>query len=489
MNNVDFRFYASLFLRRIHYFIVVVVVISGVGITIARLLPPTYQANAKILVESPQISTDLVRSTVPAEILKQIQTVELQMTTRANLIALADRLGLYRDIPNISESDVADDIRSRMSVEQIQFDTPRGRDAALAFNVSYKARDPVSAANIVNEFVKLLIQKNMQLRAVQAGETLEFFQQETEKLSKKLIEIESQISNFKRENREALPDGLGFRYNQQLSLQERLMQLSREETSLRDGRARLLQAYENADRASNDAASTPEQQTLDHLRKTLAEQRTIFSDKSPAITALQTQIAALEKLTKDMREKSAKARDGKTIPPELDLQLTDFDRRLSLIADDKAAAESTLSNLNKAIAATPGNEAALSAMERQYQSVQSQYNAATSRLAEASTGDRIEQRSKGERLSVLDYAMPPQYPIGPKRLAIAVASVLASILAGFGLILVLELMNKTIRRPSELVARLEIEPLETIPFIPSKDEAHSTRLKLVPGMIRRAAGV
>ncbi|MBZ6079387.1 GumC family protein [Microvirga puerhi] len=489
MSRVDIRFYASLFLRKIHYFLAIVVLISGMGIAVAHLLPPTYQANARILVESPQISTDLVRPVVPDEIFKQLQTIELQMMTRANLLALADRLGLYKDIPNASESDIADDIRSRMSIEQIQFDVPRGRDAALAFNISYKARDPVIAADIVNEFARILLRKNAEMRTGQAGETLQFFQQETEKLSTRLAQIESEISSFKKENRDALPEGTSFRSNQQLTLQERLMQLSREETSLHDGRMRLLQMYASTGRVANADAMTPEERTLEQLRKVLVEQRTIYSETSPAISALQSQIASLDRTVKDMGAGDIDASGGKPLPPELNIQLADMDRRLALIADEKPTIEHKLAELNRSIAATPANEATLNSLDRQRQSIQSQYNAAASRLADASTGDRIEQRSKGERLSVLDFATPPQHPVGPKRFAIALGSVVASLILGLGLIVVLEFLNKTVRRPAELLTSLEIEPLETIPYISSPGEVRSVGLKVIPAMLRRSSGM
>jgi len=490
MGNIDVRFYLSLFFRRIHYFLAIVALVSAAGVTVAYLLPPTYRANARILVESPQIPTDLARSTVSAEILKQLQIVELRLMTRANLLALAERLNLYRNLPEASEDDIVDDMRSRMSVDQMQFDVPRGRDAALAFTVSYKASQGELAANIVNEFVKLLIQKNTELRTEQASETLQFFQHETDRLSAKLVQIEGEISSFKKDNRDALPEGLSFHYSQQLNLQDRLMQLGREEASLRDGRLRLLQMYNSTGRVGS-AVKGVEEVTLDQLRKVLIEQRTIYSDSSPGIVALQKQIAALEKAAAAKKTSDAKSGESeeKPLPAELSMQLSEIDRRLELIVDDKATIERNLSSINRAIAATPANEAVLNSLERQYQNIQTQYNVAVSRLADASTGDRIEQRSKGERLSVLDWALPPQHPIGPKRLVIAAGSIVASIMLGFGLILALEFLNKTIRRPSELVETLEIEPLETIPYIPVRGQPPSGGLRLIPTAFRRASGM
>ncbi|MBF9233919.1 GumC family protein [Microvirga alba] len=484
MGNIDLRFYRSIFLRRFPYFIVIALLVSAIGFGIAYVLPPVYRADARILVESPQISADLVRSTVPAEMIKQIQVIELQMMTRTNLLALADRLGLYRERPNLSANDIVDDMRSRTTIDPVRFETPRGADGATAFSVSFKAQDPVVSANVVNEFVKLILQRNVRLRTDQASDTLSFLQQETEKLSGKLNELEGKILAFKNENKDALPENLAFRRTQQINLQERLLQLEREEASLRDGRSRLVQIFASTGRVSGTTSLTPAEQALEQFRRILTEQRAVFSDRSPSILALQSQIAALEKEIQS-EPSGADASIGKRRPLEMDMQLMEMDRRLTLIAQEKTALKQDLAELNQSISATPSNEMGLNALERQRQNIQAQYNMASARLADASTGQQIELRSKGERLSVLELATPPQRAIGPNRLGIAFGSSVAGVALGLGFIVLLELFNKTIRRPIELVEMLDIQPLATIPYIRTRGETHSKGLVFLPATLRR----
>ncbi|NIX75677.1 GumC family protein [Microvirga terricola] len=484
MSNIDLRFYLSIFLRRFPYFIAIVILVSAAGLALAYVLPPVYRADARILVESPQISTDLVRSTVPAEIVKQLQVIELQMMTRENLLALADKLHLYSDRPNFSANDIVDDMRSRATIEPIRFDTPRGSDGATAFSVSFKAKNPIVSADVVNEFVKLILQRNVRFRTDQASDTLSFLQQETEKLSVKLNEIEAKILAFKNDNRDALPENLGFRRTQQINFQDRLLQLEREEASLREGRSRLVQIFASTGRISN-ASMSPAEQTLEQFRRILTEQRAVFSETSPSIVALQSQISALERQIQTEAASGTDSTGGRRRPLEMDMQLAEMDRRLTLIAQEKTALKQDLAELNQSISATPSNEMALNALERQRQTIQTQYNMANARLADASAGQQIELRSKGERLSVLELATPPQRAIGPNRLGIAFGGLVAGVALGLGFIVLLELLNKTIRRPIELVEMLEIQPLATIPYIRTRGEAHSRSLMLLPATLRR----
>ncbi|WP_112662164.1 GumC family protein [Microvirga flavescens] len=485
MGNIDFRFYRSIFLRRFPYFAAIALTIALIGFIVASMLPPVYRAEAQIMVESPQISMELARSTVPTEIVKQVQLIELQMKTRANLLAIADRFSLYGDRTGLSENDIADDMRARMNFEQIRFETQRASDAATAFAVTFKAKDPVLAAEVVNEFVKLILERNTLQRTQQATETSAFFQQETERLGAKLGQLEREILDFKSNNKDALPESLSFRRTQQIGQQERLTQLSREEASLRDGRSRLTEMFSGTGRVAS-AAMTPAEQTLQQLRRVLTEQRTIFSEASPGLVALQEQIAALEKAVQAERTGGSEGTTGKAVPTELDLQIADIDRRLALIAEERSTLSQSLTDLNQSIAATPANETALNALERQHQNVQTQYNMAVARLGDASTGQRIEQRAKGERLSVLELATPPQRPIGPKRLAIAGGSVIGGLVLGLAFIVLLEITNKGIRRPAELIETLDIEPLATIPYIPVRGETYPRRLPLIPSTLRRS---
>ena len=105
MGNLDLKFYLSIFLRRLPYFVVIAAFLSAVGIAVASILPPIYRSTASILVESQQIPGDLAQSTVPINPIEQIQIIEQRMMTRANLLTLASRFGIYADQPKIAAND------------------------------------------------------------------------------------------------------------------------------------------------------------------------------------------------------------------------------------------------------------------------------------------------------------------------------------------------------------------------------------------------
>jgi uncharacterized protein involved in exopolysaccharide biosynthesis len=115
LGNVDLKFYLSIFLRRLPYFIVIAAFLSAVGIAVASILPPLYSSTAKILVEAPQIPGDLARTTVPIDPVQQIQIIEQRLMTRANILSLADKLKVYADQPGVPADVIIADMRARTS--------------------------------------------------------------------------------------------------------------------------------------------------------------------------------------------------------------------------------------------------------------------------------------------------------------------------------------------------------------------------------------
>jgi uncharacterized protein involved in exopolysaccharide biosynthesis len=96
---IDLKFYFSLFLRRLHYFLIVLTVGTVVGLTLAWMLPPVYVAEARLVVESEQIPDELAASTVQVAATEQLQIIQQRILTRDTLIEMANRLQIYAPTP------------------------------------------------------------------------------------------------------------------------------------------------------------------------------------------------------------------------------------------------------------------------------------------------------------------------------------------------------------------------------------------------------
>jgi succinoglycan biosynthesis transport protein ExoP len=474
MGNIDIKFYFSILLRRLPYLIAIVMVALLSAIAATRLISPVYSSSAKILSEAPQIPAELARSTVPLGAVEQLQILQQKITTRDDLLALATRLAIYDD-KKPSADDIVRDLQSRIKFEQLQFDTQSRDQGATVFSVSFLAGKPDMAAKVANELAAMILDRNQRQRTDRAGSTLQFFDQAAAKLSSDLSRLEADILKFKTNNTDTLPESLDFRRNQQSSLQEMLISLEREESDLHTKRGNLIATYTNAGQFGT-VPVTPEQQILADMNRALAEQLSIFSETSPNIKALRVRIASMQNslLSSPSREEKGENSPSasQAAPFGLDLQLSDIDNRLRAVAAEKTSVVRGIEDLTRSITGTAASETVLNSLERNRQNIQMQYNAAIARRAEAMTGEQIEMRSDGGRFSLLESATPSVRAISPQRMRILILGGLAGIALGLGIIVLLEILNKTIRRPADLTQLLQSQPLATIPNIRTPRKAH-----------------
>jgi polysaccharide chain length determinant protein (PEP-CTERM system associated) len=473
----DLKYYFSIFLRRLHYFLIVSVIVTAVSVIAAFTLPPAYESQTRLLLEGPQIPAELASSTVMVGLAEQLEIIEQRLMTRANLLAVARNQNAFEDIQEMTADEIVEAMRARTIIQ-----TPGGRNPTPIMNITFEARSPQIAAGVLNEYLTLIEQQNAEFRTTRAGNTLEFFQQEVARLGQDLDAQSARILEFKTKNSGALPDSLEYRLDQQATLQEQVRQIDRDIATLRSQRTRLVEVFEATGQITEEQAAprlSPDEERLQELRAQLDEALSVYSETNPRVRVLQARIAQIEerlaKAPEDAPDAAAPApqRPGATM---LDLQLSEIDTRISMLQEQRAETEERLAELSESLARTPANTVALDELTRAYANIEEQYNLAVDRLAQASTGERIESLSRGQRISVIEPPAVPNTPTKPNRMLIAGGGTMFGILAGIGLVLLIELLNRTARRPEDIVKRIGVRPLATLPYMRSRSEVFWKRL-------------
>jgi hypothetical protein len=172
-----------------------------------------------------------------------------------------------------------------------------------------------------------------------------------------------------------------------------------------------------------------------------------------------------------------------------DIQIADIDAQIGYIEDQRVAAENRMKEIARTIEATPGNTVTLAAMERDYQNLQEQYNQAVANKARAETGSMIESLSRGQRITVVEQAVPPERPTSPNRPVIAISGLMGGMFLGLLLLALRELLNKSVRRPQDLQAGLQINAFATIPYMTTQSERMRRRTTVVAIALLIAVGV
>jgi uncharacterized protein involved in exopolysaccharide biosynthesis len=492
--SFDLQFYWGLLLRRLPVMLALFLV-CAISATVAALkLPATFHTSALLLVEEPQIPDTMVANVVQVEASEQLQVIEQRLLTRVNMLDIARKFDVFEDIRSMSPDDVV-----RLMREDSQIRRMGGQnDQATLMRVGFTGRSPTIVANVVNEYVNLILQESSNFRMSRAEGTLNFFEQEVERLSDDLDLQSGRIVSFKNQNANALPSDLTYRQNRQTLLEERQARLERDIVSLQKQRNDMVAVYEATGRISgmDPVPRSPEEEQLIRLRADLEQARAIYSESNPRMTLLRNRIAQLEKTLKE--KEGGEENQVLMIDPEtgtsrsatlLDVTLADFDQRIQSHMEELDSVSTELEALEVSIQATAGNAVILNALERDFDNIQARYNEAVRNLNRARVNERIEVTAQGERISVIEGANVPQEPSGPKRLQFVLVGVAAGLGLAGGFFILLEILNRCIRRPFELQSKYGIVPLAVVPYMESGRERIIRRSLLIGALLAVAIGV
>jgi len=435
--DFDLKFYLSLFMRRLPLFLLVWIVVAAIGVAVAFVLPAQYRSTASILVESEQIKG----STVNVSANEQIQIVQQRMMTRENLLDIAEQFDVYRNYPDLSPTDVVENM------------------------------------SVANQLVTQILELNADTRIDTADSQVRFYEQEETRLNNELTTLENRISNFKTKNQSSLPTLLSFNQEQLLALRSNLTKIEDEERTINEQRDQMVRAIENPELIPTETTqATPQERQLAGLQTERDTLRLTYSATHPKVRAIDAKIKALE-------ASMGPSADGEGIldlrVSRMELALEQLDGRFLVLRKQHDKLLEDIAELETAISSTPRTEAGLNVMERQYESLKSQYSANAANLANAKTGQAIETGGKGERFSVIEQASVPDVPESPDRPLIAIGGIAGGLGMAFGLVVLLELLNKSIRRPADLVSGLGLQPFATIPYITTARETRRRQLGVV----------
>jgi uncharacterized protein involved in exopolysaccharide biosynthesis len=292
--GLDVGRYLAILRKRVFYFAIPFVLLLIMGCLIVAIQRPIYQAQGKILVESPEIPTNLVQPTVTAAATERMQVIQQRIMTRENLLSIIKKFGLFQSQQTwMSGTQLIDLMRERVSIELVDVDAlnPKSRPAnstAVAFTIGFEYENPELAMKVANEILTLVLNEDVRGRTSRATETTQFLAREVKRLQEDLDAVDSQL-----------------------------------------GAAKQQAAGET------DAAADPlkaRMVTLNLMKTDLLQRASVYSEAHPAVKSLRRRIAALEKEIAGMTK--ANSASGQKSPAEIAEQLTDRQTYLQNALDD-----------------------------------------------------------------------------------------------------------------------------------------------------------
>ena len=469
--------YIEIFLRRIWYIIIPVIVVMIGAILYAYTSPKLYRATTLILVTPQKVPEAFVRSTITSTIQERLQSIGQEIMSRTRLEQVISELKLFQEEARSSSLEgIVELMRKNIQVEI------RGREGY--FTISYVGKDPNVVTVVTNKLASLFIEENLKLREQQAQGTTEFLANELQAMKAKLEQQEKMVTRFKTQFMGELPEQreANLRVLEQLQLQ-----YQRSSDSLREAQDRrliiqkqlsdieLTMASESQTRGTTSQTGrdrSPQETQLEQFRNQLSDFQTKYTEKHPDILIVRKRIAELEaEIEKGKKEKEKALKEGGqrySVDPrykEIKDRLMVTEREIERLKEEDAKVRAQIARYSERVERTFTREQEIALLTRDYQNTKETYESLLKKSQEAQQAENLERRQKGEQFKIIDPARTPGMPFKPNILQILFFGLLLGLGSGLGVTFFREQMDRSFRDAEDLETTLGFKVIGNIPKI------------------------
>lgn len=369
-----------------------------------------------------------------------------------------------------------DVIKKNLSLDPIRESRATVKDTRL-IQISFQNTDSELAAYVVNAVAETFTNQNQEKRSGTSRKTNDFLQE-------RIATLQSEVKNDEQRLVELTEsEGILKTTGEQTIVIERLAGLNKD-----------LLVAEN-DRKTAEAQFLTVNSSPDKVKSMVEEQMARFiTEQENNIRAYQSDtLKKIADLRQTRAQKLQEFQEGAPEIREIDAQIKSYEDSI-----DKAVAKfngqlesyrqrttkSLLDNLRTKYLSAKDKEDKLRVdFNKQYEEAQSQNSGAVNikllqqnidtnkgfldNLRKQVSGNDIAAQGSDNNISVIEIAIPPDIPVGPRRLMTVTAALLLSTLFGMGLALFLEYLDDTIRTTEEIENYLQLPALAAIPTIDS----------------------
>ena len=431
---------------------IIVPALIGVVAAIAAifLVKPVYRANAVMLVQSPQLPSEVIGADEFDVVDRRLARIREQVTARPELIALIERHGLY-DSERKSDplSEVIKDMRDAITLTPTQASGPDSGSAqkTIAFELAFDYREPAATQAVVQDLMNRILQLDASGNVEQATNTVQFLTDQSKGLEAQIADLQGKISAINTRNGGVLSGGSMIVAGASGSYDVQIASLQRDNQSLVQQR-NVAQTSDVRD----PIVSAAEQR--------LAAARAVYSETHPDVVVAKQNLEQAKELAKSNTRK---------IPVDvIDQQIAFNNSQIAALRAAKAGEQAQVSSQLSAQARAPLVQQQIADLQQSLIAVNEQYKQVQTRLLAARAGVRAEDEQMSERLSVVEPPVIPDSPSKTDRLKLALGGIGGGLALGIFLAFAIELFLKPIRGPAALQNIMGAAPLGVIPVVTAK---------------------
>ncbi len=469
--DLDIKRYLNLIDRKKGLFMITAMAVMTLALLYSYLKPKVYEAHSTILIEK-NVITDLVKGiAVTPSMQERIKVLSYAIKNRNLLLKVIDEVNF--------QVDKNDPVELEKLLEHLQEKTKVRVRKGNMITVSYTNKDPKLARDYVNTLVNQYIEENLSAKREEAYGANRFLKEQIQFFKNKIDEAEKRIIEFRRskgiiialDERSVVSDIERLRKEietLQIKKAELNAQKSLIEEQLKGERPYTVAIFERTSTGNVYA------QRLSILQQRLNELLLKYTENYPEVIQLKAEIESLKEKMAVISKETSEEDPEETTSSEMSainpiyLQLKE---RLSKINTEIAALEAKEKHYKRQLSLKkaylkdiPAERKKLADLERERDTFKEIYEKLLFRLGQSEVSKQMEVQDKAETFKIVEPAILPVEPVSPNRKLIIFFGIFAGLGAGFGLLLLIDYLDTSVKTVETLKA-LGLQVLAIIPTI------------------------
>ena len=443
----EYKKYLQLIVRRKEIFVAVALLIMTSVIIVSYLLPKKYEASSTVFIEKNVISELVKGITVTPSMEDTIKVLTYAITSRTLLTKVAENMDM-----NLTKGTTTEEIIKKLQ----QNTTVKVKDKNF-FIISYTDKDPKVARDYVNTLVRLYIEENTSSKRGESYDATQFLSEQIDSFRTKLEKAEQQVNDYKRDQGGVIVVDEGKLFEDINLSRQKLYDLELQRNQL------------EARRQNARKTSDPLLGKITSLQKRLDELRVEYTEKYPEIVKIKNDI---ETAREQMKTRTG---DFRGADPQ---EMGKLDTEIAAIKLSENSLRRYIATNQNLLKQLPSAKAGLEKLELEKSNQKNIYDQLFARHGQSEVSKQMEVQDKSTTFRIVDPAVQPDKPASPNRLKIMLMGIIGGIAAGFGILMLLDQMDSSVR-DVDFVKGLGLPLLAVVPRIHDQQQVDLQRRRTV----------
>jgi polysaccharide chain length determinant protein (PEP-CTERM system associated) len=413
-------------------------------------MPDVFTATTRVHVDTRSILRPLLQGmTIQPDVSSQIKLMTRLIFSRPNIEKIARMTDL--------DLEAKDEKSMEKLVLQMQSSLSISGGENNLFNLAYTDTDPKVAKKVVQAVLTLFVEQSLGESREDSDAAQKFLEQQIKEHELRLQASEQAREEYKRANYAVMTtdNDLYGQLNKLVAQKEEAKLLVQEAMQRRDEIQRQLDNEEPMVSNSESEATVTNAMDLriQNLQAKLDDLLLRYTDKHPAVVALKKSIVDLTKQRKreleavgehmDKPNLGGKGMEANPIYQQLKIALGEADANSASLAAREKAYDGKIELLKQQMDERLKVETHLQGLNRDYETVKSNYNELLKKRETARMSGTVEQTTDAVKFRIVDPPQVPSKPSAPNRILLYSAVLIGAVIFGLSLAIIM-----TFIRPS-----------------------------------------